>query len=151
LAGFQWHLIDATKEWLSFQSAASLISLRRGEGLVNGWLAIFQSVRGHSLYRQSSPTLARERRGLLRYLSTRRRLYLNAYAPNGNQNVTLGCLSIHSLERGVQREYHSRFSGAIERWLDAGHGSCVRRNPTKARLHAGEVVLYESELAKGIE
>ena len=51
----------------------------------------------------------------------------------------------------VQREYHNRFSGAIERWLDAGHGSCVRRNPTKARLHAGECVLYESELAKGIE
>jgi REP element-mobilizing transposase RayT len=27
----------------------------------------------------------------------------------------------------VQREYHNRFSGAIERWLDAGHGSCVLR------------------------
>jgi len=145
----------------------------------------------------------------------------------------------------VQCEYHNRFSGAIQRWLDAGHGSCVlrrhdcaavvaeslrhfdgeriaqiawvvmpnhvhavfvlnaawplekiilswkgftarrinpligrtgnfwqrdyfdrlvrdarhfanciryiRRNPTKARLHAGEFVLYESELAKGIE
>lgn len=25
----------------------------------------------------------------------------------------------------VEREYHKRFSGAIERWLDAGHGSCV--------------------------
>jgi REP element-mobilizing transposase RayT len=145
----------------------------------------------------------------------------------------------------VQRESHNRFSGAIERWLDAGHGSCVlrrhdcaevvaealrhfdgeriaqiawvvmpnhvhavfvlnpawplekvilswkgftarrinpligrkgnfwqrdyfdrlvrdarhlancirysRRNPTKARLHAREFVLYASELAKGIE
>lgn len=145
----------------------------------------------------------------------------------------------------VQREYHNRFSGAIECWLDAGHGSCVlrrhdcaevvakalhhfygdkiaqiawvvmpnhvhavfvlnpawplekiilswkgftarrinpligrkgsfwqrdyfdrlvrdarhlanciryiRRNPTKARLHASEFVLYESELAKGIK
>ena len=27
----------------------------------------------------------------------------------------------------AEREYHNRFSGAIERWLDAGHGSCVLR------------------------
>jgi len=27
----------------------------------------------------------------------------------------------------TEREYHDRFSGAIERWLDAGHGSCVLR------------------------
>jgi REP element-mobilizing transposase RayT len=27
----------------------------------------------------------------------------------------------------VECEYHRRFSGAIERWLDAGHGSCVLR------------------------
>ena len=27
----------------------------------------------------------------------------------------------------VEREYHNRFAGAIERWLDAGHGSCVLR------------------------
>jgi putative transposase len=27
----------------------------------------------------------------------------------------------------IDREYHERFSGAIERWLDAGHGSCILR------------------------
>jgi len=27
----------------------------------------------------------------------------------------------------VECEYHRRFSGAVERWLDAGHGSCVLR------------------------
>jgi REP-associated tyrosine transposase len=27
----------------------------------------------------------------------------------------------------VEREYHERFSGAVERWLDAGHGSCILR------------------------
>ncbi len=27
----------------------------------------------------------------------------------------------------TEREYHDRFSGAIERWLDAGHGSCALR------------------------
>lgn len=33
----------------------------------------------------------------------------------------------------IEREYHERFSGAIERWLDAGHGSCVlRRNDCAA-------------------
>jgi REP element-mobilizing transposase RayT len=28
-----------------------------------------------------------------------------------------------------EREYHHRFTGAIERWLDAGHGACVLRRP----------------------
>ena len=28
---------------------------------------------------------------------------------------------------GTEREYHQRFSGAIERWLDAGHGACLLR------------------------
>ena len=73
----------------------------------------------------------------------------------------------------MQREYHNQFSGAILNPLigrkgnfwqrdyfdrlvrDARHlANCIRyirRNPTKARLHAGEFVLYESELAKGIE
>jgi REP element-mobilizing transposase RayT len=27
----------------------------------------------------------------------------------------------------VEAEYHTRFSGAMERWLDAGHGSCALR------------------------
>ena len=27
----------------------------------------------------------------------------------------------------TEREYHKRFSGAVERWLDAGHGSCLLR------------------------
>jgi putative transposase len=27
----------------------------------------------------------------------------------------------------VEQEYHERFSGAVERWLDAGHGSCILR------------------------
>jgi putative transposase len=29
----------------------------------------------------------------------------------------------------TEREYHERFSHAMERWLDAGHGSCVLRQP----------------------
>jgi len=29
----------------------------------------------------------------------------------------------------TETEYHRRFTGAIDRWLDAGHGSCVLRRP----------------------
>jgi REP-associated tyrosine transposase len=34
------------------------------------------------------------------------------------------------------REYHKRFSSAIERWLDAGHGSCFLRRPDCAAIVA---------------
>jgi len=36
----------------------------------------------------------------------------------------------------TERKYHRRFSGAIERWLDAGHGSCVLRRPNCAAVVA---------------
>lgn len=35
----------------------------------------------------------------------------------------------------AEHEYHERFSGATERWLDAGHGSCILR-----RRECGEIV-----------
>ena len=41
----------------------------------------------------------------------------------------------------VEREYHQRFSGQIERWLDAGHGSCALRDPRCARI-AGEALAF---------
>jgi REP element-mobilizing transposase RayT len=48
-----------------------------------------------------------------------------------------------------QRDYFDRLV------RDARHlANCIRyirRNPTKARLHEGEFVLYDSELAKSIE
>ena len=34
----------------------------------------------------------------------------------------------------TEQEYHKRFAGAIERWLDAGHGSCVLRRIECARI-----------------
>jgi REP element-mobilizing transposase RayT len=34
----------------------------------------------------------------------------------------------------VEREYHDRFSGTIERWLDAGHGSCILRRHDCAEI-----------------
>jgi putative transposase len=35
---------------------------------------------------------------------------------------------------GTELEYHKRFTGAIERWLDAGYGSCVLRQVDCARI-----------------
>lgn len=39
----------------------------------------------------------------------------------------------------VDDEYHRRFSGAIERWLDAGHGSCALRQP-ECRAHVEDAL-----------
>ncbi len=36
----------------------------------------------------------------------------------------------------VENEYHERFSGAIERWLDAGYGSCILRRHDCAEIVA---------------
>ena len=41
----------------------------------------------------------------------------------------------------VEREYHERFSGQVEQWLDAGHGSCALRDPQSARI-AGEALAF---------
>ncbi len=34
----------------------------------------------------------------------------------------------------TEQEYHRRFSAAIERWLDAGHGSCIFRQNDYAKI-----------------
>jgi hypothetical protein len=34
----------------------------------------------------------------------------------------------------IECQYHDRFSGAIERWLDAGYGSCILRQPNCADI-----------------
>ena len=34
----------------------------------------------------------------------------------------------------IEQEYHNRFSGAMEEWLDAGHGSCVLRRADCAEI-----------------
>lgn len=47
-------------------------------------------------------------------------------------------LRIHPLpwSAEVECEYHTRFSGVIERWLDAGHGSCILRRHDCAEIVA---------------
>jgi len=45
----------------------------------------------------------------------------------------------------VEREYHKRFSGAIERWLDAGHGSCVLQRQDCAGFVAEALSHFDGE------
>ncbi len=41
----------------------------------------------------------------------------------------------------IELEYHKRFSGAIERWLDAGYGSCLLRRSDCAKI-VGETLRH---------
>jgi putative transposase len=45
----------------------------------------------------------------------------------------------------VEREYHKRFSGTMERWLDAGYGSCVLRQNGCARIVAEALHHFDVE------
>jgi REP element-mobilizing transposase RayT len=47
----------------------------------------------------------------------------------------------------VEREYHERFSGAIERWLDAGHGSCILRRHDCADIVAMALRYFDGRRA----
>jgi REP element-mobilizing transposase RayT len=44
-----------------------------------------------------------------------------------------------------EREYHQRFSGAIEKWLDAGHGACLLRTPDPAKIVAETLRHFEGQ------
>lgn len=50
----------------------------------------------------------------------------------------------------IEREYHERFSGAIERWLDAGHGGCVLRQNEHAELVAKALLHFDGERCRQI-
>jgi putative transposase len=45
----------------------------------------------------------------------------------------------------VEREYHERFSGAIEHWLDAGYGSCILRRRDCAEIVAEALRYFDGE------
>lgn len=45
----------------------------------------------------------------------------------------------------IEREYHQRFSGAIERWLDAGHGACLLRRRECAEVVTHALSHFEGE------
>lgn len=41
----------------------------------------------------------------------------------------------------IEREYHTRFSAEMERWMDAGHGACVLKDPRCAQI-VGDALAY---------
>ena len=45
----------------------------------------------------------------------------------------------------TEREYHIRFSGTIERWLDAGHGSCILRRADCAAVIAEALRYFDGD------
>jgi putative transposase len=45
----------------------------------------------------------------------------------------------------LEKDFHERFSSAIERWLDAGHGSCVLRDPKAARIVGDALNFFEGK------
>ena len=45
----------------------------------------------------------------------------------------------------IELEYHKRFSGAMERWLDEGHGSCLLRRHDCAEIVAETLRHFEGE------
>jgi len=45
----------------------------------------------------------------------------------------------------VLREYAQRFQGPVEKWLDAGHGSCALRDPAKREVVAGALRHFDGE------
>jgi len=45
----------------------------------------------------------------------------------------------------TEREYHQRFSGAIERWLDEGHGACLLRRRDCAKVVAETLRHFEGK------
>ncbi len=47
----------------------------------------------------------------------------------------------------VERAYHERFTGAIERWLDAGHGSCILRRRGCAEIVAEALLYFDGQRA----
>ena len=47
----------------------------------------------------------------------------------------------------VERAYHERFTGAIERWLDAGHGSCILRRRGCAEIVVEALLYFDGQRA----
>ena len=70
--------------------------------------------------------------------------YRHDYAINGKTNGKRG--SAFTRNRGIPRasaNITKRFSGAIERWLDAGHGACLLRRRDCAEIVAETLHHFE--------
>jgi putative transposase len=63
------------------------------------------------------------------------------------ENERDGWLRVHPKpwSNETEREYHQRFSGAIERCLDAGHGSCLLRRPECGQMVSETLRHFEGD------
>jgi len=107
---------------------------------------LFQPLRRDSGDRESPTTLATNRRSLFHYVSLERRSSRTFAFAMGESEREIW-LRFHPEPWGseVESEYHKRFSGAIERWLDAGHGSCVLRRPDCTKIVAEAIRYFDGE------
>ncbi len=66
---------------------------------------------------------------------------------NQRENEREAWLKVHPepWTNETEGEYHQRFSGAIERWLDAGHGACLLRRCDCAQVVAETLRHFEGE------
>jgi len=57
-------------------------------------------------------------------LQREREAFIQAYGDPLKQHLTVE----------LQRRYHQLFSERVQRWIDAGHGSCVLRKPEALKI-----------------
>ena len=53
--------------------------------------------------------------------------------------------NVHTLPEIKQREFHQRFAGQLNAWLDAGYGSCRLRDPSAARIVGDALVFFDEQ------
>lgn len=53
--------------------------------------------------------------------------------------------AVASLSEEKQREFHQRFAGQINAWLDAGYGSCQLRDPSIARVVGDALQFFDGQ------
>lgn len=48
----------------------------------------------------------------------------------------------------IEQEFHRKFTGRFERWLDRGYGSCLLQDPADARVVADTLMHFEGERSR---
>jgi putative transposase len=48
----------------------------------------------------------------------------------------------------IEQEFHRKFTGRFERWLDRGYGSCLLQDPADARIVADTLMHFEGERSR---